>query len=438
MHSIEENKYVFISGKNWKLSLAELTSFLEAQQHRFKILQFADVFFVLTTERALDRSVIDNLGGTIKIGKVVTTVSTQTVEDAFLRSDKQAQQGLKEHVSQSCLIDGMLRSVSAKLVFGVSVYCQEPRLNRVSRTIHRFLGSTLKDELADHHKKSRFMGFPKDRKQAQLSHVEVLKKGLIENNAEILLCIGTKQTLTATTMAVHDPFEFQKRDINKPVQRKIFAMPPRLAGIMINLAQCTERKVFLDPFCGVGTILQEALLAKTQAIGVDINPWCIEAAQKNLEWLTKEYAIQNANYTLIQGDSRKLTNRIQQEAIDCIATEPDLGPALKHLPTEAYAKKIIEKLKPLYTDFIQEAHKVLKPNGRLALVTPYVKTRTGQSVTFDVQEKAHTIGFETVLLFRREHFAEDTTLTAKLTKVTSLVDIGERHKIGREIHVFQK
>ena len=77
---------------------------------------------------------------------------------------------------------------------------------------------------------------------AQLSHVEVLKKILVENKGEILICVGKEETWIAATTAVHNPFEFQKRDVYKPNQRKIFAMPPRLARIMVNLSGCTPGK----------------------------------------------------------------------------------------------------------------------------------------------------------------------------------------------------
>ena len=134
------------------------------------------------------------------------------------------------------------------------------------------------------------MGFA-DKSQGQLSHVEVLKKQLVETKSEVLLCIGKETSWIATTIAVHNPFEFQKRDIYKPRQRKIFGMPPRLAKIMVNLSSCTPGKTLLDAFCGVGTVLQEALLIKAQVVGTDINPWCIKAAEDNLEWLTQEYEL---------------------------------------------------------------------------------------------------------------------------------------------------
>ena len=108
----------------------------------------------------------------------------------------------------------------------------------------------------------------------------MLKKNLVENKAEVLFCIGRTETWVATTVAVHNPFEFQKRDIYKPNQRKIFGMPPRLARIMVNLSSCTSGKTLLDPFCGVGTILQEALLEKANAVGLDVNPWCVKAVKR--------------------------------------------------------------------------------------------------------------------------------------------------------------
>jgi tRNA G10 N-methylase Trm11 len=282
------------------------------------------------------------------------------------------------------------------------------------------------------------MGFSKDRKFPQLSHVEVLKKNLVENRAEILFCVGKEQTVVATTVAVHNPFEFQKRDVGKPVQRRIFAIPPRLARIMVNLAACTEGKVFLDPFCGVGTVLQEALLSKAKVIGVDINRWCVEAAERNLEWLKDEYSLENVEFRVLQGDVYKLSQKIGWEQVDCIATEPDLGPALRQVPTTSYAMRMIEKLEPLYHGLLEEAYKVLKKDGRLVLVSPYIKTRSEKPVTMGIERKALELGFERVYPFKRELFAEDAAIPEYLVALASFVDAEERHKVGREIHVFQK
>ncbi|HVP16590.1 MAG TPA: DNA methyltransferase [candidate division Zixibacteria bacterium] len=431
------NAYVFVPGKNWRLSLAELVAYFEARNCGFESCELTSAFFTIKVEGGLGSSVVADMGGIIKVGKVVAIVATSTVEGAFLRGSKEAQAQVKVCLSTSGIVDEMVEAASGKSVFGVSVYCAERSFHPVSRTIQRFVGSSLKRELAAQGRKSGFMGFPRGRREPQLSHVEVLKKSLVERKAEVLFCIGKEQTVICTTVGVHDPFEFQKRDIGRPIQRKIFGIPPRLARIMINLASCTQGKLLLDPFCGVGTILQEALLTKARVVGVDVNPWCVEASRKNLEWLKKEYALKEAEYAVLQGDSRRLTERIQQE-VDCMATEPDLGPALRHVATTPYAMKIIDKLTPLYSDFLEEAHRRLKKDGRLVLVTPYIKTRSGKPVTMHIEERAVTIGFKRVYPFQKMVLPKDDAAHENLTKVTSLVDAEERHKIGREIQIFQE
>jgi tRNA G10 N-methylase Trm11 len=303
--------------------------------------------------------------------------------------------------------------------------------------MQRFIGSTIKDELAGLGKKANFMGYSSERKQAQLSHVEVLKKNLVENHAEVLFCIGRTETWISTTIAVHNPFEFQKRDVYKPNQRVIFAIPPRLARIMVNLSACTEEKTLLDPFCGVGTILQEALLEKAAVVGMDVNPWCVKATEENLEWLTREYELGDADFRILLGDVSRITEKVGLESMDSIVSEPDLGPALREVPTGPYAQKIIEKLEPLFFGFIEEAYRALKPKGRLVLVTPYIKTRSKEAVTMPIGDQLERVGFKRIYAFLIDMFSKNLDV-GRLTHSASLVEMDERHKIGREIHILEK
>jgi tRNA G10 N-methylase Trm11 len=282
------------------------------------------------------------------------------------------------------------------------------------------------------------MGFSKDRGLPQLRHVEVIKKKLVENQSEVLVCIGKQKTWVGSTVGVHNPFEFQKRDVGKPNERRIFAMPPRIARMMVNLSAAAPGKVLLDPFCGVGTILQEALLGRAKVVGVDANSWCVKAATENLEWLTREYSLENADFRVVQGDVSKLTQKIGQEMVNCIVTEPDLGPALRQVPTGPYALKIIEKLEPLFFSFVEKAYQVLKAGGRLVLVTPFIVTRSGQAVTMPIREKLESLGFTRVQPFTKEMFPEKLEAVEALESLGSLIEIDERHKIGREIHIYQK
>jgi len=428
---------LFISGKNWRLSLAELTAYLQARQIRFEALYVSREFFAIQLEDQLDGNAIADLGGTIKIGEAKTEFPSELVKAAFIEKNKEAQTQVSEALEKSGLVDAMAKQAEGKVFFGVSVYCTESQLKPQAGGIQRILGSAIKEELAGYGKKARFMGFA-DKKQAQLSHVEVLKKQLIESKSEVLLCIGKETAWVATTVAVHNPFEFQKRDIYKPRQRKIFGMPPRLAKIMVNLSACTPGKVLLDPFCGVGTVLAEALLVKAAVVGTDINPWCVKAAVDNLVWLKQEYDLWDADFRVVQSDVSVLTSKIGQETVDCIVSEPDLGPALRQVPTTPYAEKVILNLKPLFFGFVQEAYKVLKPQGRLVLVTPYMRTRSGQAVTMPIAEKALDAGFSLVKPFVEGDFKSTLVGKEDLAALESLVEVDERHKTGRQIHIFEK
>ncbi len=436
LQTSSKKDYVFIPGKNWRLSLAELASFLEARKIYFVLEEFSREFFAVTSNATADDVAIEGFGGIIKIGVAKGSLPTKVLENAFIKNDKETKTHVRESIASSGLIGGFQKKTNGKRLFGVSVYSADRSLRGSSSRIQRFVGSTIKKELAAEGVKSDFMGFSGNRTFPQLTHVEVLKKGLVEKGAEVLVCVGREETLIAVTVGVHNPFEFQKRDVGKPVERRIFAIPPRIARIMVNLTGCTPGKTFLDPFCGVGTILQEALLSGARVVGADMNPWCVKGARENLEWLTREYELEDADFTVLQADARRLSAKVRN--VDCIATEPDLGPALRHAPTKAYAAKIVAKLEPSYFGFLENVIDVLNPGGRLAIVTPYFQTRSGEPVETRFAKKADEVGFRRILPFRKEFFAKEGEAESKLAGLSSLIDVAERHKVGREIHVFQK
>ena len=428
---------LFISGKNWILSIAELIAYFKARQILFQIDYFSTEFFKITLKEDLNTQIISDLGGTLKIAEIKTKLPTETIKEAFLKRNKKAQKEVSKAIASSGITDGITKSLN-KILFGISIYTSDNDIKKAGGGIQRYVGSAIKEELATLGRKSSFMGTAVDRSEAQLTHIEVLKKQLVENQAEVLLCVGKTETWIGTTAAVHNPFEFQKRDVYKPNQRAIFGMPPRLARMMVNLSACTAEKTLLDSFCGVGTILQEALLEHAMVVGVDVNSWCVKAATENLEWLEQEYHLTDADFRVIQGDFCHLSERVGIESVDCMVSEPDLGPALRETPTGPYAQKIIEKLKPMFLDFIEQAYQVLRPKGRLVLVTPYIRTRSREAVTMSIDEKITEVGFKRIYAFTDDMFSTESPEHGRLMGLPSLVEMDERHKIGREIHILQK
>jgi hypothetical protein len=113
MSNLLKNTYSFVSGKNWKLSLAEIVAYLEAKGCTFEISDFSRSFFVMKTQLALNQSAVDDLGGTLKIVEVAGFVPTERVTDAFLKENKPVKKQLTFDFPLDALADGI---VSAELL----------------------------------------------------------------------------------------------------------------------------------------------------------------------------------------------------------------------------------------------------------------------------------------------------------------------------------
>ena len=100
-----------------------------------------------------------------------------------------------------------------------------------------------------------------------------------------------------------NPKETAFRDMKKPERRESLAISPNLSKILINLSQAKPSGNLLDPFCGVGVIIQEALLQNINSIGVDLNPQATSQAKTNIAWLNKTFKI-TTPYKIITQDSR--------------------------------------------------------------------------------------------------------------------------------------
>ena len=79
-------------------------------------------------------------------------------------------------------------------------------------------------------------------------------------NNEILLGIAEQ---------IYDSTGVKNRDMNKPVRREALAISPRLSKILINLSEAKPHDKLLDPFCGIGGILAEALIKRINVHGID-------------------------------------------------------------------------------------------------------------------------------------------------------------------------
>jgi len=378
----------FILGKNPELSKAEILSYLSGRGAMAEIEAFEKDFLVLGING--DFSVkIEDLGGSIKVFGVLDVMSDIELDKIEFR----------KYFDLSVDI----------ITFGLSFY-GVGNWQEEYQKISKHIKTLLRSEGI----KTGSLHLPENR--SYLEHLEVINKKLIKNG-EIIFCFSKNKYYIGKTLQVHNPLDFQKRDVGRPEQRAIFSIPPRLAKIMINLLEIKEGTL-LDPFCGIGTILQEAALMGFDIKGVDINNKCVEAAKKNIIWLEKEFGtnVQELDKKIVHGDSRKLSNIFTKESIDGIVTEPYLGPPIKGTPTITEARVILSEIEDLYIKTLKEANIILRGGSRVCIVSPRIKTdRSDLSLNMkDISRKA---GFDLIKQF---------------------TDSEERHKIIREINILEK
>lgn len=135
----------------------------------------------------------------------------------------------------------------------------------------------------------------------------------------------------------------------KHIQRPGSLKPP-VAAAMLKLAGLKTGENLLDPCCGVGTILIEGAAIGAVAEGGDIDPESVEAARVNAQ-------AANANIQIKQWDARKLT--LADASIDYVVSNLPWG---RQIQLDA-------DLKLFYRDTCAEIERVLRPDGRVALLT---------------------------------------------------------------------
>lgn len=201
---------------------------------------------------------------------------------------------------------------------------------------------------------------------------------------------NTKRFFIGRTASVYDINDEKKRYEGRPFIDKSIGLSPRMARILVNFAELKPNSGFqlLDPFSGTGTILQEAMLMGFNVQGLEIDANRVKKSRNNLIWLRNTYPInKDCSFTVTLGDSRKLTNYFSTGfEVDCIVTEPELGPFLKKRPDPNIARKIISDLVGIYKPFFKEASKILKIGGKLIIILPRIITSSKTTEEINVKQ----------------------------------------------------
>ncbi|HSW81093.1 MAG TPA: DNA methyltransferase [Candidatus Saccharimonas sp.] len=184
---------------------------------------------------------------------------------------------------------------------------------------------------------------------------------------ELNLIKNGAKTWIAQTTWVQNPDDYAARDFGRPKRDAFVGMlPPKLAQIMLNLAQVQPGQRVLDPFCGTGVVLQEATLMGCQVYGTDLQPRMIDFTRANLEWLAKKYD-RALSPTLDVADA---TAARWQSPIDHVVAETYLGQPLSGLPKPEKLQQIITDCNTIITKFLQNLRPQLASGTRLCFGVP--------------------------------------------------------------------
>jgi len=324
-------KYLFILGRNVELSKAEVFSYFEKVENKILSSELIQNGLLIELENQIEEKEIDSFGGVISIGKVITF-------------------GDKNEIIKK-LENGMLYlGTENKLNYTLWEFSNESE----------FIKDYLKKRFRKEKLKATFKHLNGSIKLQDGEHIYTPSSKLIN---EEYFVFGDNEIYFGKIVQTCNYSVLEERDMNKPVRREALAISPRLAKIMINLSKVKMKETLLDPFCGVGTFLSEALLQKIKVIGVDKDKDAIAGARQNLEW----FGFSKENYGLINSDSTK----VEINLVDAITTEPDLGKTLKKIPTKNKAKETISDFERLIVKIINNLKE--KISGRIVFTSPNIR-----------------------------------------------------------------
>ena len=348
---------------NGLLSQAELMIILSKSMIEFKIIENNETFVILEVE---DESKLLELGGIYKVGKIIC------INESFEKMFEEIEQ------------DGTLINLDDKQQWNISYYSDE----KINTDLYDEIQNNLAGLIKKNSTKTKFIR--NNMKSDYFIELSVDKEK--KNAMNILLGNTNNRFYIAENKKSIKSSKFIKRDLNRPYQDSKISLSPRTARILVNMLGLENGKTILDPFCGTGTFLIEAIIQGYKVAGVDNRKECVFGTKKNLLWIMKEYNLKNRIRYVKQDNAEKLSC-VETSTIDGIVTEPILLPNFKNIPNYELAEDVLKQSKKIYEKSLKTMYRVLKKNGNISIVTPRIKTRNNSFITFSFRKMIKNAGF---------------------------------------------
>lgn len=335
-------KYAFTLGRHPSLSVAELARAVNG----LVIDEVVDNIAIGSCPE-LPPGFINLLGGTVKIAVIasehrdIAQITSETLRDA-------------------------LPPREGRVIFGISAY---GRLTGPQRRSLYMEGLALKKSLKEEGRRCRYVVS----RETQLSSVVVAKNKLIEEGAEFVIVAAKGKVYLGTTASVQEFEAYGERDFDRPGRSARRGMlPPKLCQMMINIAKGDKSLPLLDPFCGSGTVLGEALLlGYSQVIGTDSSEEAARDTKAYLEWLEARHPEIKGRWRVFASDARLLGKTLDPSSVGTVVTEPFLGPPQSgHETHEQLRKMMDDQLVPLYRAALASLSGTMAPNASAVVSFP--------------------------------------------------------------------
>ena len=289
-------KYLAVLGRQAEISVAELSAL------------FSDVKQIAPSLATFDISTGPTVGGPANFSFPRSALAGDPLKSCHPQIDRLGgclKIGVKLEVSP---LEYLKDLPEGKITLGVSDYS-----NKASRKTATLEALKLKKILMRHERSVRVV----ENKEAILSTATSLHNGLSGKNPKKVELIKVNNEWFRV-IGVQDIDAYAKRDQARPARdAKVGMLPPKLAQILINLCgPLKEGARVLDPFCGTGVVLQEAMLMGYEPYGTDIEPRMVEYSKKNIDWLVAHGREQNT-FVCEQGDA---TSFVWQQPIRSVTS----------------------------------------------------------------------------------------------------------------------
>lgn len=242
--------------------------------------------------------------------------------------------------------------------------------------------------------------------ESTLNTAQVLHNHLTgELGIELLFIKHGQHTQLAQTVHIQDITAYAKRDQGRPKRDAFVGMlPPKLAQTIVNLgvgsAPPRTDTVVLDPFCGTGVLLQEALLMGYGVYGTDLEPRMIDYTQQNLEWLNTYSADPQradtgtyGSVTLEVGDA---TTHTWEHPFAAVACETYLGRPLSNWPKPEKLQEIIGTCNVIIQKFMTNLAAQIPSGTRLCLAVPAWQAPNGRPYHLPLLDQLEVLGYNRV------------------------------------------